>query len=83
VAALEAARPAAGLRWLDIGCGRGDLLRKIRDDWDPAALGGIDPIDWLEDDLRDDVAFQAIAAEQANQLPVADRVLLVEVGNDG
>jgi SAM-dependent methyltransferase len=29
--AIAAARPEPGLRWLDIGCGRGDLLRRIRD----------------------------------------------------
>jgi len=26
---LAASQPAPHLRWLDIGCGRGDLLRKI------------------------------------------------------
>jgi SAM-dependent methyltransferase len=77
--ALAAAHPAPHLRWLDIGCGRGDLLRKIRDTWEPAELYGIDPIDWLDEDLKDDVDFHAIAAEQADHLPVADRVLLVEV----
>jgi SAM-dependent methyltransferase len=76
---LDAARPERGLRWLDIGCGRGDLLRKIRDEWEPAHLCGIDPIDWLDDDLRPDVTFHAVAAEQADDLPLADRVLLVEV----
>lgn len=75
---LAAARPAPGLRWLDIGCGRGDLLRRIRDEWQPAELHGIDPIDWLEPDLRADVSFHAVAAEDADDLPVADRVLLVE-----
>lgn len=79
VTALEAARPQRGLRWLDIGCGRGDLLRKIRDEWEPAALFGVDPIDWLDDDLRSDVNFQALPAEQADDLPLADRVMLVEV----
>jgi 2-polyprenyl-3-methyl-5-hydroxy-6-metoxy-1,4-benzoquinol methylase len=78
-AALDAADPEPSLRWLDIGCGRGDLLRRIRDDWSPAELHGIDPIDWLEDDLRADVSFHAIAAEDADDLPLADRVLLVEV----
>lgn len=78
-AALEAAHPAPHLRWLDIGCGRGDLLRKIRDEWEPADLYGIDPVDWLDDDLRKDVTFYTVAAEQAADLPVADRVLLVEV----
>lgn len=77
--ALEAADPAVNLRWLDVGCGRGDLLRKIRDEWRPAELCGIDPIDWLDDDLRADVAFHAMAAEQADGLPLSDRVLLIEV----
>jgi 2-polyprenyl-3-methyl-5-hydroxy-6-metoxy-1,4-benzoquinol methylase len=78
-AVLDAAHPAAGLRWLDIGCGRGDVLRRVRDEWQPAALCGADPIDWLEQDLRGDVNFHTLAAEDAEQLPVADRVLLVEV----
>jgi 2-polyprenyl-3-methyl-5-hydroxy-6-metoxy-1,4-benzoquinol methylase len=78
-AALEASRPQPHLRWLDIGCGRGDLLRMIRDDWEPQALYGIDPIDWLDDDLREDVDFRTVAVEQVDDLPVADRVLLVEV----
>jgi SAM-dependent methyltransferase len=78
-AALDAAQPERGLRWLDIGCGRGDLLREVRDRWQPAALCGADPIDWLDDDLRADVSFHAMPAEQADVLPVADRVLLVEV----
>jgi 2-polyprenyl-3-methyl-5-hydroxy-6-metoxy-1,4-benzoquinol methylase len=77
--ALAAAQPEAGLRWLDIGCGRGDLLRRIRDEWEPAALCGVDPIDWLDEDLRADVSFHTLAAEHADQLPIADRVLLVEV----
>jgi 2-polyprenyl-3-methyl-5-hydroxy-6-metoxy-1,4-benzoquinol methylase len=78
-AALAAARPQPGLRWLDIGCGRGDLLRRIRDEWQPASLGGIDAIDWLDEDLRADVDFHTVAAEDADGLPVADRVLLIEV----
>lgn len=78
-AALSAAHPARGLRWLDIGCGTGDLLRRIRDEWEPAELHGIDPIDWLQDDLRADVSFHTVAAEDADELPAADRVLLIEV----
>jgi SAM-dependent methyltransferase len=77
--ALAAAQPERRLRWLDIGCGRGDLLRKIRDQWEPADLRGIDAIDWLDDDLRDDVSFSVMPAESAESLAVADRVLLVEV----
>lgn len=77
--ALAAAQPRPGLRWLDVGCGRGDLLRRIRDEWEPAELHGIDPIDWLEPDLRGDVEFHTVAAEDAEGLPAADRVLLIEV----
>jgi 2-polyprenyl-3-methyl-5-hydroxy-6-metoxy-1,4-benzoquinol methylase len=74
---LAAAQPQAGLRWLDIGCGQGDLLRAIRDRWQPAELHGLDPIAWLDDDLRAEVSFQQEAAEQA-RLPSVDRVMLVE-----
>jgi 2-polyprenyl-3-methyl-5-hydroxy-6-metoxy-1,4-benzoquinol methylase len=77
--ALAAARPQPRLRWLDIGCGRGDLLRKLRDEWHPAGLSGVDPIDWLDDDLRADVDFHRLAAEDADRLTPADRVLLIEV----
>ncbi|HEV3047133.1 MAG TPA: class I SAM-dependent methyltransferase [Solirubrobacteraceae bacterium] len=77
-AALAAARPEPGLTWLDVGCGRGDLLRLIRDRWQPAALYGIDPIDWLAEDLRGDVELHTVAAEEAERLPAVDRVLLVE-----
>src|SRR4029077_20460589 len=57
----------------------GDLLRRIRDEWRPADLQGVDPIAWLDPDLESDVTFHRIAAEQADELPLADRVLLVEV----
>ena len=77
--ALDAARPERGLRWLDIGCGRGDLLRRIRDRWEPAALCGIDPIGWLDDDLRGDVVFHQVAAEEAANLPMVDRVMMVSL----
>jgi 2-polyprenyl-3-methyl-5-hydroxy-6-metoxy-1,4-benzoquinol methylase len=77
--AVEAAGPELGLRWLDIGCGRGELLRLVKDRWQPAHLCGIDAIDWLDDDLRADVEFRQIAAELADDLPAADRVMLVEV----
>jgi 2-polyprenyl-3-methyl-5-hydroxy-6-metoxy-1,4-benzoquinol methylase len=78
LAVLAAAHPEPGLRWLDIGCGRGDLLRRIRDQWSPTELHGLDPIDWLAEDLRDDVRLQTIAAEDAVDLPPVDRVMLVE-----
>lgn len=78
-AALQAARPQPHLRWLDIGCGRGDLLRQLKDEWRPASLSGIDAIDWLDDDLRAAVDFHTLAAEDADGLPPADRVLLIEV----
>jgi 2-polyprenyl-3-methyl-5-hydroxy-6-metoxy-1,4-benzoquinol methylase len=77
--ALAAAHPEAHLRWLDIGCGRGALLRRIRDEWEPAELLGIDPLDWLDDDLRADVTFDTVAAENAVDMAPVDRVLLVEV----
>jgi 2-polyprenyl-3-methyl-5-hydroxy-6-metoxy-1,4-benzoquinol methylase len=77
--ALQAAHPQPHLRWLDIGCGTGDLLRAVRERWQPASLTGLDPIDWLDDDLREDVDFHAIAAEDAGALAPADRVMLIEV----
>ncbi len=78
-AALAAARPQPQLRWLDIGCGRGDLLREVKAQWQPSGLSGIDPIDWLADDLREDVHFQELPAEDADRLDPADRVLMIEV----
>lgn len=78
-AALAAAKPAPHLSWLDIGCGQGELLRRVRDEYEPRALRGVDPIDWLAEDLRGDVEFQAIAAERLESLAPADRVMLVEV----
>jgi 2-polyprenyl-3-methyl-5-hydroxy-6-metoxy-1,4-benzoquinol methylase len=78
-AALAAARPRPQLRWLDIGCGRGDLLREVNEQWRPSGLTGIDPIDWLADDLREDVRFEQLPAEDADRLQPADRVLMIEV----
>ena len=78
-AALAASQPAPGLSWLDIGCGHGELLRKVKQRWEPRELHGLDVIDWLDEDLRGEVSFRMVAAEQADALPPADRVFLVEV----
>jgi len=78
-ATLAAARPQPGLRWLDIGCGRGDALRRVRDEWAPSQLRGIDSLDWLDDDLRADVDFEVRPAEELAGTPAADRVLMIEV----
>jgi precorrin-6B methylase 2 len=78
-AALAAAAPARGLTWLDVGCGNGAVLRAIRRHHAPQALTGVDIIDWLDPDLRADVAMHVGPAEDTLQsAPAADRVLLVE-----
>jgi 2-polyprenyl-3-methyl-5-hydroxy-6-metoxy-1,4-benzoquinol methylase len=77
--ALAAAAPQSGLAWLDIGCGRGTVLRAIRERHRPARLTGVDVIDWLDDDLRRDIELIVAPAEEALvELPAADRVLLIE-----
>jgi 2-polyprenyl-3-methyl-5-hydroxy-6-metoxy-1,4-benzoquinol methylase len=73
---LAAARP--GLAWLDIGCGRGDVLRAVRDRLEPSSLTGVDVIDWLADDLREDVQLSIGQVEEV-ELGSADRVLMIEV----
>ncbi len=77
--ALAAAAPRPGLSWLDVGCGTGDLLRRVRDQHAPAELRGLDLIDWLDEDLRGDVAFEPVSIEDAEGLAPADRVMMVEV----
>jgi 2-polyprenyl-3-methyl-5-hydroxy-6-metoxy-1,4-benzoquinol methylase len=77
--ALTASQAQPHLRWLDIGCGRGHLLRRIRDQLEPAELIGVDPIDWLDEDLRQDVSFHTVAAEAMSGLGPADRVMMIEV----
>lgn len=76
-AALALADPRPGLSWLDVGCGTGTVLRAIRDHHKPAALIGLDAIDWLDPDLRGDVRLVLGPAETARLAPV-DRVLMVE-----
>lgn len=78
--ALDLARPAPRLSWLDIGCGRGDVLRAVRDRYEPAQLCGVDVIEWLDEDLRDDVTMVVGGAEEALESSEErfDRVLMVE-----
>jgi 2-polyprenyl-3-methyl-5-hydroxy-6-metoxy-1,4-benzoquinol methylase len=79
-AALHAVEPARNLSWLDVGCGKGAVLRKVRDSWNPRSLRGLDLIDWLEHDLRGDVQLvTGPAEERLAELEPADRVLMVEV----
>jgi 2-polyprenyl-3-methyl-5-hydroxy-6-metoxy-1,4-benzoquinol methylase len=78
-AALEASDPKDALGWLDIGCGKGDVLREVRDRFKPAQLVGIDVLPWLDDDLRSDVTYLVESAEDAlSEIEPMDRVLLVE-----
>lgn len=78
-AALQAASPEPGLRWLDVGCGTGNVLRAIRDQHQPEGLFGIDVVDFLDDDLRTDVSLSVGPAESAlTDASPADRVLMVE-----
>jgi SAM-dependent methyltransferase len=76
--ALREAQPRLGLSWLDIGCGAGDLLRRIGVEWEPSRLIGVDPLPWLDADLEGDVEFHRVAAEQIDALPVVERVMLIE-----
>lgn len=79
-AALAAASARPGLRWLDIGCGAGAVLRMIRDWHEPLRLIGVDVIDWLDPDLREDVDLVLGAAERVLSQggEEVDRVLMVE-----
>ena len=40
---LEWLQPAAGQRWLDVGCGTGAFTQQIIDTAKPVAVDGIDP----------------------------------------
>ena len=78
-AALAAVQPRPGLSWLDIGCGTGDALRKVRDRYAPALLIGVDVLDFLEDELRREVDHRIGAAEDLLPIEPVDRVLAIEV----
>jgi hypothetical protein len=56
------------------------LLRTVRNSYQPARLTGVDIIDWLDDDLRQQVELVIGSAERVvSELEQpADRVLLVE-----
>jgi 2-polyprenyl-3-methyl-5-hydroxy-6-metoxy-1,4-benzoquinol methylase len=79
-AAFEVSEPARGLSWLDIGCGRGDLVRLIRAFDSDASIVAMDMIDWLPCELRGSVDLVIAPAEEAldSALPV-DRVMMIEV----
>lgn len=74
--ALRLAEPTPELSWLDVGCGTGVVLRKVKQEHEPAELRGADVIDWLDDDLRDDVQM---CVGEIYDLEPADRVLMIEV----
>jgi 2-polyprenyl-3-methyl-5-hydroxy-6-metoxy-1,4-benzoquinol methylase len=59
---------------------RAALLRVVRDRHSPSRLTGVDVIDWLDHDLRDDVDFRVAPAEEAidDHEAMFDRILLVE-----
>ena len=81
--ALAAAEPRAGLSWLDIGCGTGELLRAVRDRFTPASLTAVDLINWLPDELKNDVSLVTAPVEEVlDRLEPADRVMLVESLDD-
>jgi 2-polyprenyl-3-methyl-5-hydroxy-6-metoxy-1,4-benzoquinol methylase len=77
---MEASCPSKGLTWLDVGCGTGDLMRPVRDGYAPAALTGIDVIDFLAEDMRESVDLRVGPAEELlAAASAADRVVLMEV----
>lgn len=76
---LAAAAASSGLTWIDIGCGRGQVIRRVLELFEPERCVGVDVIDWLDDDLRDAVTMHVGPAEEIlSDAKPADRVLLVE-----
>jgi SAM-dependent methyltransferase len=78
-AALTLSSPQVGLSWVDVGAGTGDLLRTIRDEWQPLSLTSVDVLPWLADDLKADVSEHVgDPLEILPALEPSDRVISVE-----
>lgn len=60
------------LRWLDVGCGTGALVRAILDEWEPASVVGVDHSEPILDYAREKIADSRAAFRTANaqDLPV-------------
>ena len=71
--------PAPGLRWLDVGCGYGDLVRWILAEQQPESVSAVDILPWLPDDLIEAVDYRVGPAEEQlrGMMPV-DRLLMIE-----
>jgi SAM-dependent methyltransferase len=71
---LDWLAPAAGLRWLDVGCGNGAFTESILERAAPAFVDGIDPSDAQLAFARTRLAGRAAAFRQgdAMALPFAD-----------
>ena len=76
-AVMAHAQPAPGLRWADIGCGTGGVIRQILAH-DPSLLIASDLLPWLPDDLSDVQFVQGDAIEVLASLPIVNRLLMVE-----
>jgi ubiquinone/menaquinone biosynthesis C-methylase UbiE len=72
---LDWLAPAAGLRWLDVGCGNGAFTQAIVDRCAPAAVEGIDPSEGQLAFARERPAARLATFRQgdAMALPYADR----------
>jgi SAM-dependent methyltransferase len=67
--------PAAGLRWLDAGCGTGALTSAVLAAADPARVTGVDPAESLLAHARERIADprSTFRAADARSLPLPDR----------
>lgn len=73
------ARPAPGLRWLDVGCGYGDLVRWILAEQAPESVAAVDILPWLPEDLVESVDYRVgPAEEQLGGMDSVDRLLMIE-----